>query len=205
MSSPRDDDHPLPSAVAAAPHAIDRETHPRRCSATTRSGSRCRQYAVTGMAVCRMHGGASPQARAAAQRRKAEAEATVLLERLWDPAAAPVQSPVESLLRLAGRMEHALDVLGARLDVDGLDLSKATSQAWWRVMSELRQALVGLQRLNLEERQVELEAARAEMVVVAFLAALDVLGPAPGDRTAAITAFLDRLGTPVVVAGEVEA
>lgn len=205
MTTPRDVDHPMPSAAAAGPHAIARDEHPRRCSAMTRSGNRCRQYAVRDMTVCKMHGGSSPQARAAAQRRRAEAEATVLLERLWDPAAAPVSSPVESLLRLAGRMEHALDVLGARLDVDGLDLSKSTAQAWWRVMSELRQALVGLQRLNLEERQVELEASRAELVVLAFLSALDVLRPAPGDRTAAIEMFLQRLGTPVVVSGEVEA
>lgn len=46
-----------------------------------RSGDRCKRPAMLGANVCRSHGGASPQARAAAKRRLEEA-AAVLVQRL---------------------------------------------------------------------------------------------------------------------------
>ncbi|MET7639350.1 HGGxSTG domain-containing protein [Streptomyces sp. NPDC005438] len=45
-----------------------------RCTASTRSGKRCRGMAVTGTTVCRMHGGSAPQVQAAAERRAEVAE-----------------------------------------------------------------------------------------------------------------------------------
>lgn len=42
------------------------------CHATNRDGSQCNGPAVTGMRVCRMHGGSSPQARQKAKLRLAE-------------------------------------------------------------------------------------------------------------------------------------
>ncbi|WP_405216001.1 HGGxSTG domain-containing protein [Agrococcus sp. Ld7] len=38
-----------------------------RCSARRKSGGACRNYAIRGATVCRMHGGAAPQVKAAAQ------------------------------------------------------------------------------------------------------------------------------------------
>ena len=40
---------------------------PRRCSATNREGQPCRKFSMRGQAVCRSHGGASPQAKAKAE------------------------------------------------------------------------------------------------------------------------------------------
>lgn len=42
------------------------------CHATTREGEPCKSPCVTGMKVCRMHGGSSPQARNRAKLRLAE-------------------------------------------------------------------------------------------------------------------------------------
>lgn len=44
-----------------------------KCTAHTRAGNPCRQNPVTGLTVCRMHGGSAPQVRAARDRRAEEA------------------------------------------------------------------------------------------------------------------------------------
>jgi hypothetical protein len=56
-----------------------------RCTATARSGERCKAMAVTDMNVCRLHGAGSPKAIEGAQRRKAEREATALLAKFAVP------------------------------------------------------------------------------------------------------------------------
>lgn len=225
MTRPPPDDHdgddhdgvtdPKRPAGGGGPLAVDRDQHARRCKATTRSGKQCRAYAVADQRVCRMHGGSSPQARAAAQRRRAEREATALLGLVWDPDAAPVTDPVASLQRLAGRLEHAANVLGARIDTAGLD--ESTGGAWLRVLRELRQALEGMERLDLHSKVVQLEQDKADLVTGAFLAAIDVLQLPPGDRSLSIRTFLvglgsdpakvDRLasGRPEILAGEIDA
>lgn len=203
MTTPRDQDEPKQSEPTGQPHAINRDGHARQCKARTRSGARCRSFAVEGMSVCRMHGGASPQARAAAQRRRAESEATALLEQIWDPTAAPVTDPVEALQRLVGRLEHTVNVLGAR--VSTADLDGPTALAWARQTRELRLGLEGMQRLDLAARHIELEQQRATMVVEAFLGALAVLELLPEARTMAVERFLAGLEVapgPTVVAGE---
>jgi hypothetical protein len=204
MTTPPLVDHPMPAGESGSPHAINRDGHARQCKARTRSGARCRSFAVEGMTVCRMHGGASPQARAAASRRRAESEATVLLEQIWDPSAAPVKDPVEGLQRLVGRLEHTVNVLGARVSTTELD--GPTGLAWARATRELRLGLEGMQRLDLAERHIELEKDRAEMVTSAFLLALDSLQLVPADRSRVVAVFLERLTVapvePVTVAGE---
>lgn len=120
-----------------------------------------------------MHGGASPQARAAAERRRADAQATALLEVVWDPKAPPVTNPVEALLALAGKLQHATDVLGAR--VEAADLDSATALAWHRVMREQRQALEGIERLDLYSKQIAISEATGKLLAAVVRAVLDRL------------------------------
>lgn len=68
--------------------------HPR-CSGHKRDGSPCGQHPMAGQRVCKMHGGASPQARAAAARRLAEEAARAAVVTLGLPVDI---SPTEALL-----------------------------------------------------------------------------------------------------------
>ena len=169
----------------------------RRCRATSKqSGERCKRAAIPGGRVCVMHGGATRAARAAAEARLAQAEATRMLELIWDPEAEPVTDAVQALQRLAGQLQHAADVLGARLSSANLD--SATGVAWTRVVRELRMSLEGVQRLGLEEKHVQLEHEKAVLVSQAFQAVMDALALSPADRDRAIRTFLEQLRTPLL-------
>jgi hypothetical protein len=164
----------------------------RRCRAISkRSGERCRRFPAPGGVVCHFHGGATKAAKAAAKRRVAEAQAEALLKVIWDPDAAPVEDTLTAMKKLAGQLTHAVDVLGGRLAGDQLD--DATSVAWGRVLRELRQLLVAMERLGIEQRLVELEAAKVRMVATALQAALDGWGLSPVERDRFLRSFLDRL------------
>lgn len=55
----------------------------KRCTATTKkTGERCKNYPAPGLKVCRYHGGSSKKARAAGQRRQAEALMQARAERI---------------------------------------------------------------------------------------------------------------------------
>lgn len=45
------------------------------CTATNRAGNRCGRYPAIGATVCHFHGGAAPQVRRQAKRRRIEARA----------------------------------------------------------------------------------------------------------------------------------
>jgi hypothetical protein len=81
-----------------------------QCSAFSKStGERCKGPAMRGSRVCRLHGGASPQARAAAARRLAEAEAKQAAAEVYVRHAGKApDSPLEALKALAARF-HAVE------------------------------------------------------------------------------------------------
>jgi hypothetical protein len=145
-----------------------------------RSGVRCRRDAIVGGTVCPMHGGSSPQVKAAAERRVADAAAQVVVRRFLDnPDAPPVADPVGSLLRLTGRLEAALDWAGGRVNELGDavryegrgpgagEQQRGELTLWVTLVKELRGALVDINRLGLEEKRVAI--AGAEVVLIGGL------------------------------------
>lgn len=59
-----------------------------RCTARRKNGQACKNYAILGGNVCRMHGGAAPQVRAAAKVRIAMAQedaASVIVQMMHNP------------------------------------------------------------------------------------------------------------------------
>jgi hypothetical protein len=181
----------------------------RRCRATSkRAGERCKRAAIPGGRVCTIHGGASPRARAAAERRQAESAATALLNAIWDPDAKPITDPVAALQALAGRLEHAARVLGARLDVEDVDLDNANGTAWVRVLRELRQVLVEMERLGLSRREVELAEEAAEQLAAVLRRIFDRLGLSAEQQQLVPTVVPEELrrlaASPMVVRGELK-
>lgn len=71
----------------------DRMEAETRCKARRRNGSPCKNYAIKGAAVCRLHGGAAPQVRAAAQVRLLMASDNLMasLLKIADDESIPVQ------------------------------------------------------------------------------------------------------------------
>lgn len=77
-------DDPVNCPKCDTPHA--RENGKPTCTSHNRAGRPCQNGPLPGQKVCRMHGGRSPQAQAAAERRQGEARARGALESFGAPA-----------------------------------------------------------------------------------------------------------------------
>lgn len=183
----------------------DRKDTPR-CTALARTtGERCKRRPIPGGTVCVKHGGGAPAVRAAAERRRAQAEATALLEVVWNLDAAPVTDPVEALAALAGKAQHALDVLGAQVTTTGLD--GPAGLAWSRTMKELRAMLEGLERLGLEDRRVRISEQTGQMLAAVVRTVLERINLTAEQQSLAasvVPAVFREAAGGELVAGEVE-
>jgi hypothetical protein len=104
--------------------------HPRRCTATARSGERCRRAAIPGGNVCASHGGSARQVRAAAARRvAAERVESVAREVLGTPSinVDPADAMLAALQDAAG-MLSIFQAAAAPLRLPGSDLG--ASDPW---------------------------------------------------------------------------
>lgn len=82
----------------------DEELGRRRCTATTRAGSRCKRAPIPGGYVCKLHGGGAPQVRRAAALRLAELvdPSIGVLERIVEGPTAEWQRLEEPTVQRAG-------------------------------------------------------------------------------------------------------
>jgi len=106
-----------------------------RCGAIKRNGEQCKNAAVSGTTVCRSHGGAAPQVRAAGKRRKELEEAHAKQARLAALFGAPRDiEPSQALLDLvswtAGEVEFW------RNEVRELAATDKRSLTWGETKSE---------------------------------------------------------------------
>lgn len=174
-----------------------------RCSGHRKSdGKPCGRWPRKGAKACRGCGGGTKKAIAAAERRVAEDEARAQVAALLDnPDAAPIREPQEKLAQLAGRIEHALNVVGVRVsELSSLGIVtgaggqqvRAEVRVWTELVGHLARSLDILIRAGYAERRLELAEREAELygqLVAAALDAADVSGDA---RARALAAARDR-------------
>lgn len=105
-------DEPMPCEKCGTPHT--------KCKAHTRAGKPCGQKPMRDQLVCKMHGGTSPNALAAAARRREERQALLAVESFGLPR---VVDPHTALLEELHRTAGAVQWLGAVVaDIDQGDL-----------------------------------------------------------------------------------
>lgn len=183
------------------------QVHERCTSHSKRHGGPCGATPMRGQNVCYTHGGNTPQAKAAAERRQYVAAADRIVKDLWTglDQADPITDPVASLQRLAGALQQLVDETGRRVSTmdhlaggQHLTALRAEVTLFERALARLADVLDKMARLGIAERHVELEQARAQLVTAAFLGALGVLGDRvtllPADRDAVVRTFLELLG-----------
>lgn len=112
----------------------------RRCVATSRSGERCKRWAIKGGTVCRTHGGAVKRVREAAERREADRKALEVAERL-DVAVPEFTSAGEAARWLLQRITARSAQFGRLADQRGDDLSYTDAGG----VERLRAAVLGEQ------------------------------------------------------------
>lgn len=151
------------------------------CGARCRDGTACSNPPMRGGERCRMHGGASPRARAAAERRQVEGQARTVLAELG---VTPVDDPLAQLLRLAGEVlawQRATAALVNQLDHiryqggSGEQL-RAEVQLYERSMDRAVAVLSAIARLNIDERLARISEQQADRLIGAIEAALTEVG-----------------------------
>lgn len=172
------------------------------CGAKTRNGGTCKSAPIQGATRCRMHGGASPRAKAAAERRLAEQAAREAVVTYGLPVDI---SPTEALLRevryTAGHVEWlrarvqeleeaklTVGVTEQKIDPTGAKSTKIESvpNAWVRLYQEERRHLVAVTtaalKAGVEERRVRLEEAQGAAIVELLDTILDGLDLTPAQQ-----------------------
>lgn len=193
-----------------APHGEQRpEVQPiETCTATARSGSRCRKRPEPGMTVCRMHGGATRQAREAARLRLLEAKVQGELERRE---IRPVVNPVEHLAELGGEVLAWHDLCRTHLqhlrswdytDLRGVEDVRALIALYERSLERAVSTMERMARLGLDaetlRQQLRIEAERPSREQAAALDPLirrviDAMGPSAEQRAAGLAALTEGL------------
>ncbi len=152
------------------------------CGARCRDGSPCTNPPMTSSTRCRMHGGASPQAKTAAERRQTEADVHKLLA---DLDVTPVDDPFTTLLRLAGQVlswQEATANLVNQLEniryqgANGAEQLRAEVGLYERALDRAASVLTAIARLNIDERLVKVSERQAEALIGALDAGLAAAG-----------------------------
>lgn len=163
----------------------------RRCQATSkRSGEQCGKWAIKGLTVCRMHGGGTQRAKAAAARnvQLATAQAAVVTYGL-DEDVDPLDALEAELRRTAGAVAY-LQGLVQTLDAPGLGQSTRASgrvpsvwvELYQRERKHLTEVAATCLRVGLEERRVALAEQTGAIVADLLRKVVVDLGHDPADE-----------------------
>jgi hypothetical protein len=171
-----------------APHPLSAQ-----CSATSkRSGERCRRRVIAA-AVCIMHGGKAGQVAARRASRLVAYEASLA-------AATVPRGPAEALLDAAQTADGIVRQLRVQLATDGR-LEPATLDALGSWLDRTGRLCAVVLSARVDARLVQIEEARANLIVAAVCAGLDAIGVTPDRQEVAVRVLLEHLRR---VAGEAD-
>jgi hypothetical protein len=172
------------------------------CGAKNRQGNPCSKDPEPDATRCRLHGGASPMAKSAAEVRRQDREARGILATLGEPVDGEIINPVDVLLRLISykwaevlwlrAKVQELDTKDLVWGVDSHDIGvgpdgpidkqtfKAAPNIWYRLLreaeKEARDLAVAAARVGIEERQTKISEQTAGQFLHALRQILDRLG-----------------------------
>ncbi len=147
------------------------------CSAkSSRSGEPCRAFAVVGTTVCVSHGGAAPQVRKAAARRRQQRLAEERATRsLAAQGVQPLGDPLVAFRDLAGQAIALKDFAAAHVaelegrltghDAKGTEQLREVVGLYERAMDRSGKFLADYVRLGIDERMARLTEAQAVVLV----------------------------------------
>ena len=169
----------------------------RQCTAkSTRSGNRCKKYAVRGATVCGTHGGSAPQVRDAARRRTEDAKAAAAVATYGLPVdVEPHEALLTEVRRTAGHvawlgqivedleertLTHGITRTVQKADGSRDVTAEAAVNVWVRLYQDERDRLVRVARAAIEcgvaERQVRIVEEQATQLARVVSAILSDLG-----------------------------
>lgn len=201
-------EEPMPCERCGQPHA--------KCSAHTRAGKPCGQRPMREQRVCKMHGGTSPRALAAAARRGEERQAVLAVESFGLPREVdPHTALLEELHRTAGAVqwlgavvadiERAELVWGKVKETRGTQLEKGTDngvtyqagpnafvELWQRERKHLVDVAKKCVDVGIEERRVRLAESAGQQLASVVRAVLDRLELTDEQRGLALVVVPDE-------------
>lgn len=164
---------------------------PARCNAHSkgRNGGQCGRPPTHNSTVCQSHGAGAPQVRAAGKARAEQERARKALGKL---VVVPVDNPLEELRNLAGEAVAWKRVCAAavaqlerlRYSTDGGEQIRGEIQLFERAIDRCNTILVGIAKLNLDERIARIAESHLNAVTQALLQACAEQGITGPQRTA---------------------
>ena len=198
------------------PHECEKcsQTH-NKCLAHNKDGNPCNRNPADGADVCPVHGGHAPQVRKAAEGRVLDRDARKLLQ---IEGYEPITDPFSQLSDIAGELVKLKDIMREKVeelttlkDVGG---DKVATQidvvfsAYERALDRCERMLMGMARLDLEDRIARLHSriddAAAKTIIAAMVGALDAAEIQGTPRDVIMNEFASRL-QPGGIAGSREA
>ncbi|WP_210651324.1 hypothetical protein [Nocardioides sp. SYSU D00065] len=188
-----------------------------QCTATSRSGNRCKRRPIPGGTVCAMHGGKAPQVVAAAEARLQARQALLAAEAFGLPREVdPHTALLEELHRTAGAvqwlgaivadLEREAITWGRVKETHGTQLEKGTDNGttnaaavnvWVRLWQEERDRLAKVAKtcvdVGIEERRVRLAESAGQQLAAVIRSVLDRLELSDGQRSLALRVVPDEL------------
>lgn len=153
--------------------------NPAKCQGHSKghNGGQCGRDPMAGQKVCYSHGGAAKQNRAAGAVRVAEEKVSRKLGKL---VIVPVDNPLEELRMLAGEAaawkrlcaEHVAELERLRYSTDGGEQIRGEIQLFERALDRCNAILLGIAKLNLDERIVRVSEAHVSAILNTFRAGM---------------------------------